>query len=69
MQNKSATRLGRWFGMLGAVVIGGVFACVLWAEGHGAFGAMVFVLAAALGLYVLFASDETLERTPWWLFW
>jgi hypothetical protein len=55
--------------MLGALVIGGVFAFVLWAEGHGAFGAMVFVLAAALGLYVFFARHETLERTPWWLFW
>ena len=69
MQHKSVNRLGRWFGMLGALVIGGVFACVLWAEGHSAVGAMVFVLAAALGLYVFFARHQTLERTPWWLFW
>ena len=69
MKLRRATRLERLLGFLGTLVVGCVFGWVCWMEEKVAVGAIIFVLAAAIGLYLLCASDEALSKTPWWMFW
>jgi hypothetical protein len=38
-------------------------------KSHAGVGFLIFLLCAAVGMYLVCASDERLERTPWWIFW
>ena len=69
MKLRRATRLERWLAFLGSLVVGGVFGWVGWMEEKVAVGDIIFVLVAAMGLYLHCASDEALSKTPWWMFW
>ncbi|WP_342131174.1 hypothetical protein [Hydrogenophaga sp. OTU3427] len=69
MQKQKITRTGRTLGALACLGIGGVFWWVCWMEGSAGVGVFIFLIQAALALYLLYASDECLERTPWWIFW
>jgi hypothetical protein len=69
MQIRRSNRLDRWIGILGSVTVGGVFGLLFWLNGYDVLGIVIFVFTAAVGLCLMLASDETFERTPWWLFW
>lgn len=68
MKQREMTLAQRWIGALSCVGIGSVFLWVLWMDDKAGVGLLSFAIGAAFGLYFLCASDEILERTPWWYF-
>jgi hypothetical protein len=62
MQFRKITRPDRWVGFFLSILIGSVFSLVFWLADFLIFSALVFIFMAALGLYMLLASEESMER-------
>lgn len=67
MQPKRASRLERWVVVVLVFAIGAVFGWVCWSDEAKVVGTAIAVFCFAWGLFLLFASDELIERVPrWW---
>ncbi len=69
MQKRGLPRTSRWLTVGSCLAIGGVFGWVCWMETKFAVGLLIGLVSIAVALYVACASDQSLERAPWWLFW
>lgn len=71
MQFRTTTRTDRWVGFLLSILIGGVFGSAFGVADFPVLACVIAIASVVLGIYMLLASEESLERIGKiaWFFW